>query len=275
MNSPYSGKPLSTKQFKISEWLLEDHYQGLDLQPSSTGLLPSTISSEVDNGYFGEIAYPYQKGHLWLRQQLYLHQPMHEDITYQVSGSIEEIYTKRNRRVVHYGIDFFSENEELSVGSHHHQSFLSKKIEDERVQLRAPASKPGTRTFQVPEGKRFGGLVRTISREMCGVYFHGDANYHTNQQSAQQLGFEDVVVGGRMTLAYVAHVLEEYFGTAWWYSGALDLKFTNPVWCADKLQINGVFTGSDPVRENALHCFVWIEKANGSIAVVAEASVLA
>ncbi len=274
-SGPYEGKTLSTRTFTITERLLDDHYRGLDLQPSQSGLIPSTLASEPDNGYFTEIAYPYQKGHLWLRQQVRLHKPMKEGASYIVNGHIKEIYRKRNRNVVHYEIAVSEADGSISIHSNHHQSFLAEELEGESVAFRKPNEKPGARQFRIPEGQEFGGLTKTITREMCGIYFHGDANYHTNQESAQQLGFTDVVVGGRMTMAYAARVLEDFFGESWWNGGEMDLKFTNPVWCDDELRIRGVVTGPHATRQEALDCFVWIEKHDGTIALIAEASVLA
>lgn len=272
---PFAGKVLSTTRFEVTDRLLQDHYDGLELSPSSTGLLPSTIISEPDNAYFGEIAYSYQQGHLWLRQQVRLLHPLQKNTVYEVSGTIEEIYPKRNRNVVHYGIKLTGPDGKTVAFSNHHQSFLSNKITGDSVEFRNPQEKPGAREFQIPDGHEIGELTRTITREMCGIYFHGDANYHTNQESARKLGFEDVVVGGRMTLAYTARVLEDFFGEEWWTSGELDLKFTNPVWCDDVVTVKGRLLGAHPTRPEALHCFVWIEKQNGTIALVANSSVLA
>ena len=272
---PYVGKVLSTKRFTVTDHLLHDYYEGLDLAPSKTGLLPSTIVSEPDNGYFNEIAYPYQTGHLWLRQQLKLRKPLTKGTNYSVAGTIKQIYPRRNRNVVHYQVDITEPDGTHTVFSHHHQSFLSETLTGKSVEFRKPTAKPGARKFSIPNGQEIGELYRTITREMCGIYFHGDANYHTDKASAQRLGFEDVVVGGRMTLAYSARVLEDFFGQQWWTSGELDLKFTNPVWCDDEICVRGVVTGADANRPEALHCFVWIEKHDGTIAVVADASVLA
>ena len=127
----------------------------------------------------------------------------------------------------------------------------------------------------VPPGERFGGLTRTITLEMCGKYFHGDANYHTNKEASAQLGFRDVVVGGRMTLAYAAHVLEERFGEAWWSSGRLNAKFTNPTWPNDTLTVHGVATGTMPDDPSRSGAFVWIAKADDTVVLVGEASVAA
>ena len=107
---------------------------------------------------------------------------------------------------------------------------------------------------------------------MCGIFFHGDANYHTDDDAAKELGFERVVVGGRMTMAYAGTVLESYFGNAWSTSGKLDLKFTNPCWCDDLVTVHGVELAeqSEPNRRQA---FLWMQKPDESIVYVAEASV--
>ena len=104
------------------------------------------------------------------------------------------------------------------------------------------------------------------------MFFHGDANYHTDEASANALGFAEIVVGGRMTMAYVGHTLENHFGSNWWESGKLDLKFTNPVWCDDEIKIQGIQHQNQPIPgRNSV--FVWLEKADGTIAIVADASV--
>ena len=87
-----------------------------------------------------------------------------------------------------------------------------------------------------------------------------------------ELGFARVVVGGRMTMSYVSNTLEAQFGERWSNSGKLDLKFTNPVWCDDEVSVRGVVLNEqeDPDREKV---FVWLSKQDGTVAIVAEASV--
>jgi len=125
----------------------------------------------------------------------------------------------------------------------------------------------------VPRGEAFGGLERTISLQMCGEYFHGDANYHTDRDASKELGFRDVVVGGRMTMAYASHILEEVFGDAWWNTGRLDVKFTNPVWAGDTVTARGVITGSNQEDAGRTDAFVWLAKEDETIAMIAKASI--
>ena len=108
---------------------------------------------------------------------------------------------------------------------------------------------------------------------MCGVFFHGDANYHTDQKASAELGFRDVVVGGRMTMAYAARILEERFGEAWWRGGSFDLKFTNPVWANDTVIARGVVTGQDAADADRTRAFVWLTKPDETVVLVANVTV--
>jgi hypothetical protein len=225
LQAPFVGKQLTQRTFRLSEELLLDYSEGLDLAPWKDRA-PSTIASGPDNDYFNEIAFPYQKGHLWTRQRWACSGGLVQGKIYTVGGEIRDIYDRRDRSVVHYDVTFTNGQGQLYLTTGHHQSFLKEPLQGDEVSFRTPSAKPGARKFEVPQGERFGGLERTISLEMCGRYFHGNANYHTDAAASKALGFSRVVVGGRMTMAYAAHILEERYSSAWWDSGILDLKFT-------------------------------------------------
>ena len=240
MSEPFVGKKLSEKSLSISPAILADFQSGLELQPSSIGSISSMVLSDIESGFPPEIAFPYQNGHLWMRQEWELHQPVTEGETYVGTGEIEDIHVRRNRNVVKYRVEIRTSTGALTAITWHHQSFLREKLQSDNVEFRAPDAKPGARKFVIPEGMPFGGLSRVITKEMCGVFFHGDANYHTDDEAAHKLSFERVVVGGRMTMSYIGCILEDRFGDRWTDSGVLDLKFMNPVWCDDEVTANGV-----------------------------------
>ena len=110
---------------------------------------------------------------------------------------------------------------------------------------------------------------------MCGSFFHGNANYHTNKEAAIELGFEVVVVGGRMTMSYLGDLMDKRFGKGWYQGGKLDIKFTNIVWPGDRVIARGVIT--DSVSENGgtrAKVAIWMEKEDGTVAIVGTASAL-
>ena len=269
---PYVGKALTAREFMVDDALLADFHRGLDLPPDPNRPVPCTIASGVDNAYFEEIAFPDPFGHLWMRQEYEFFMPLVAGARYVASGRIRDIYQRRNRNVVCYEVALKDEAQNLVMRSQHHQSFLAEREPSAKLELRAAGDKPGARRFEVPPGEPFGGLTRTISLEMCGEFFHGDANYHTNREASEALGFEDVVVGGRMTMALAAHICEEAFGPAWHTSGRLDVKFTNPVWPGDAVTARGMMTRGRNVGGSRLVGFVWLAKADGTVALVAQAS---
>ena len=207
-----------------------------------------------------------------MRQEWTFAEPLQRNETYVTHGRIEDIYRKRDRTVVNTAVSMIDNKGGVILTLNHHQSFLLD-APVENVQFRDPNKKAGVRKFIVPEGEPLPGFDRTITLEMCGQYFHGSRSYHTDLKASRELGFEDVVVGGRMTMSYIGHLLDGHFGDRWFRSGQLDLKFTNPCWPNDHISIKGVAMGpsvEDSARESV---FAWIEKDDGTIVIIANASV--
>ena len=272
---PSVGKQLPNKQFTVTNALLNDYFEGLDLERSrfdtGTAPVPTMIATDADN-YFGESAFSQLRGHLWMRQEWSFCKPMQAGAHYETQAYIEDIYKKRNRTLVNTAITMKDAAGDDVLKTNHHQSFLLDEPVDQ-VEFREPSEKQGARKFIVPEGRPLEGLKKTITLEMCGQYFHGSKSYHTDKQASLELGFQEVVVGGRMTMAYIGHLLETNFGDRWFSTGKLDVKFTNPCWPDDAISIQGVAMGpndEDPSREAV---FAWIEKEDGTIVLIANASV--
>lgn len=272
---PFVGKQLTDREFTVENELVASHWQGLGLEPHGDGLPPSTLVSLPDNDYILESGYSNRFGHLWLRQGWSFFAPLEVGVTYRVSGEIVELYPRRDRNVVHYETTISDSGGKLVAKSSHHQSFVRDAEGQNEVALRDPSKKPGARKFDVPQGEPFGGLQQTITAEMCGEFFHGKANYHTDLDASKALGFREIVVGGRMTMAYVAHVLEVQFNRAWFETGRLEVKFTNPVWVDDTVTTQGVLTGPLPDEPDRIGAFVWVTRTDGTVVVVANASVAA
>lgn len=271
---PYVGKELREKSFVVRDNLIDDYFEGLELDrgafDAGRAPVPSMIATDADN-YFGETAYRQQRGHLWMRQQWWFSQPMEAGAEYTTRGRIEDIYRKRDRTVVNTAFSVVDGGGGEVLRGNHHQSFLLDAPVDE-VSFRNPSKKPGARKFVVPEGDAIDGFERRITVQMCGQYFHGNKNYHTDLEASKELGFRDVVVGGRMTMAYLGHLLDGYFGERWFRSGSFDVKFTNPCWPEDRIAMKGVSSGVKDGREEV---FAWIEKEDGTIVLIAQASAAA
>ena len=252
----------------IDETALSDYFEGLELdQPAELATAPSMVAANADLST--RMHYANDFGNLWLRQEWDFRQPLRPGASYEASAKSIDIYERRDRSVILTETVLKDEAGDVAVAMRHHQSFVLYQSEGQ-VTLRDPSKKEGAKTYALPEGEAFGPLVRTISLEMCGSFFHGDRNYHTDKEASEELGFTDVVVGGKMTMSLIGELLDQRFGDAWKSSGKLLVKFANIVWPNETVSVKGVLQGvneDDPERRN-IAC--WVEKENGVIAVVAE-----
>ena len=152
----------------------------------------------------------------------------------------------------------------------HHQSYLLEQNSG-KVALRKPSEKEGVRKFDVPKGELLEPVSSEIDLEMCGTFFHGNKNYHTDKTASEELGFEEVVVGGKMTISYIGDMLDRTFGERWFRGGKLDVKFTNIVWPGDKVTARGVIADEANSSEGITEVRVWMEKEDGTVTIVGNA----
>jgi acyl dehydratase len=272
---PYVGLEAAPHEFELTDEHLRHYFEGLALEPppASNGLpeAPSMLASVPDSVFTASTGYSNAFGNLWLRQEWELREPLRLGERHRATARVIDIYERRDRSVVNTEMTIADSGGAAAVLARHHQSYVLHQSAGE-VALRDPGSKEGGRRFEVPEGEPMEPLTRTITLEMCGTFFHGRSSYHTDRQASEALGFRDVVVGGRMTMSYLGHLLERRFGLPWWTSGRMDVKFTNIVWPGDEVTARAVVTGPLPDDPSRTGAFAWLEKQDGTVAVVATAS---
>lgn len=278
----YAGKDLGSLEFEVTEELLGHYFEGLNVDrvpyeeqsPYGKPLAPSMILTNVDTGFSGS-GFKDNFGTLWIRQEWDIRKPMILGEKYTKSSKIEDVYDWRNRKVVKQVVTLTSEDGDVMAQGTHHQSFLLGQSHTGKVKLRDPNAKEGIRKFEIPEGEAVGPVEGDISVEMCGLFFHGNKSYHTDRSAAAELGFEEVVVGGRMTMSYIGDMMDRRFGKGWYEGGKLDIKFTNIVWPDEHIIAKGVIT--DRVEEDGhtrANLAVWMEKDDGTVVIVGTASAL-
>ena len=278
----YVGKDLGSMEFTVTDDLIQHYFDGLEVDVDwytdsslfGKALVPSMILTNADTGFSGA-GFKDNFGNLWIRQEWDIRKPMLQGETYRRSSKIEDIYQWRDRTVVKQQVTLWSLDDEVMAIGVHHQSYLLGKSDQGTVKLRDPKSKEGVRKFRIPDGDAVGPVESDISLEMCGTFFHGNKNYHTDKDAAKELGFEEVVVGGRLTVSYIGDMMDRRFGKGWFEGGKLDVKFTNIVWPNDHVIARGVIT--DRVHENGgtrANVAVWMEKPDGTVCIVGTASAL-
>jgi hypothetical protein len=273
-NDPYAGKDLGALDFTCTKQMVEDYCEGLDIdrgryqRPAlwDKPVAPAMVVGEMDFGFQG-LRFENAFGNLWTRQEWAFFHPIFQERHYRRASKVLDVYDWRGRSVVKQQVDVLDGDTLLARGIHH-QSFLLNQTSG-KVALRDPKQKEGARKFEVPKGKAIESVSRVIDLEMCGVFFHGRRSYHTDKKASEELGFEQVVIGGKMTMALTGQMLEQQFGKGFYEGGTLDVKFVNIVWPGDRVTAKGVITGEEAGRANLS---IWMEKDDGTVAIVGTAS---
>jgi len=271
---PHAGEELGHFDFAITDERLAGYLAGLDLasasEPARTAfaapVAPSMLVHLADDGARRGSGFSNSFGTLWIRQHWSLHAPMAIGEPLRATGRIVDVYPYRDRTVVLSEATLRNAAGDLLAVGQHHQSYLLEQTTGE-VKLRDPKEKRGG--YPVPDGEEIPSIERTVTLEMCQHLFPGATSYHTDRDAAAKLGSKNIVVGGRVTLYYMGEVLERHFGRAWWEGGQIEVKFTNVVWPEDRITARAVITG---VEDGRTQLAVWVEKADGTVVTVADAS---
>ncbi len=264
---PHVGLTPDPRPFTITPDLVEAYRAGLGLPPLPR--VPLMIANVADTGNF--VLFSQQRGHLWLRQEWTFHAPLAAGVEYVAHGRVADIYPRRDRTILLTETELRAPDGSVVSVQRHHQSFLLDAPAE--VRLRAPTEKEGARAFAPPTGREIAAIERTITLDMCVTFFQGARTYHADAGASRALGFSDVVVGGRMTMAYVGELLEGALGERWTRSGRLLVKFTNVLAPGESIRARALLTGTvdgEPDREGV---FATVERTDGTTILVADGSV--
>ena len=272
----FVGKELEPRLFEISKKTVNDYFEGLKVDRSvyenigSEDKLVTPSMVIIDAESISGASFRNNFGNLWMRQEVDFHAPLPTEERLNVSSKVLDIYEWRNRTIVLQESEIFNEKKELLGAMRHHQSYLLDQNSG-KVALRKPSEKEGVRKFDGPKGELLEPVSSEIDLEMCGTFFHGNKNYHTDKRASEELGFEEVVVGGKMTISYIGDMLDRTFGERWYNGGKLDVKFTNIVWPGDRVTARGVIADESDSSEGSTEVRVWMEKEDGTVTIVGNA----
>ena len=264
---PHVGQVLPTRTWTVTPEIVATYRDGLAVEPHP-GVPQMLANAAEPSPMFSQ-----QRGHLWLRQEWELHQALEEGASYTLDAAISEIYPRRDRTILLTESTLRDSSGQVVSKQRHHQSFLLDNPPAGEVEFRDPASKEGAGRALPQMVAELATIERTVSLEMCGEFFHGSKNYHSDKEQSAALGFRDVVVGGRMTMGYVGELLDSTLGERWARTGRLLVKFTNVLWPSESIRVTAGLGGpvpEDPTRDVVL---ARVEKADGTVVLVAEGSV--
>lgn len=264
---PHVGQVIPTRTWTVTPQMAAVYRGGLGVDPQPR--VPQMLANAAEI----TLLFSQQRGHLWLRQEWEFHQPLEEGVPYTVEESVVDIYPRRDRTILLTETILRDPDGRIVSKQRHHQSFLLDTPPSGDVELRDPASKEGAGRAVPGMMRELATLERTVSLEMCGEFFHGSKNYHSDKEQSRALGFRDVVVGGRMTMGYVGELLDAALGERWARGGRLLVKFTNVLWPAEAIRVTAGLGGpliDDPSRDTVV---ARVERADGTTILVAEGSV--
>jgi hypothetical protein len=278
----YPGKDLGTLDLTITTDMVQHYIKGLDepnpwyttASPFGGPVAPVIVYQDADSlfkGWYLDNLF----GNLWRRQEWDIYAPTRVGQTLHCSARVAERYRKRDRDVVAQEMWVRDDAGQLVAHSVHHQSFLAEQTSG-KVTLRDPGAKEGTRQSVEPSGQPLSlELRKTFSEPMCNEFFYKSRNYHNDKDASQELGFGDMVIGGRMTFSCVTELLTRHFGRGFYLGGHLDVKFTNVLWPNEPFTTRGIITGrSLEGGQTRAQVTVFCEKADGTKIIVATASAL-
>jgi hypothetical protein len=256
---PYVGQVIPQRTWTVTPEMVSICRGGLAVEPQSG--VPQMLANAAER----TLLFSQQRGHLWLRQEWEFHQPLVEGVPYTVDQAVVDIYPRRDRTILLTETVLRDPNGQAVSTQRHHQSFLLDNPPADVVELRDPARKEGAARPAAQMTRVLATLERTVRLAMCGEFFHGSKNYHSDQEQSRALGFRDVVVGGRMTMGYVGELLDATLGERWARTGRLLVKFTNVLWPAETIRVTAGLGGpapDDPSRDTVL---ARVEKADGTV----------
>ena len=180
---PQAGVDLGSATVVIDETALSDYFEGLELeQPSELDSAPSMVAANADLST--RMHYANDFGNLWLRQEWDFRKPLQarREATRRRDRSLD-VYQRRDRSVILTETVLKDDGgRHVAVTmQRHHQSFVLDQSEGQ-VTLRDPSKKEGARSYSLPRGRTVRpARADDFSLEMCGSFFHGDRNYHTDK----------------------------------------------------------------------------------------------
>jgi acyl dehydratase len=278
----YPGKDLGTLDLTITADMIQHYVKGLDEpnpwytkeSPFGGAVAPVIVFQDIDSrfqGWYLDNLF----GNLWLRQEWDIYAPTRVGQTLHCSARVVDRYRRRDRDVVALELWVRDAAGQPVARGIHHQSFLAEQTSGE-VALRDPKAKEGARQHTEPTGQPLSlELKKAFTEDMCSEYFYKSRNYHNDKEASKNLGFGDVVIGGRMTLSCVTELLTRHFGRGFYLGGHLDVKFTNVLWPNEPFTTRGVITGrSTENGQTRAQVAVFCEKADGTKIIVGTASAL-
>jgi hypothetical protein len=189
---------------------------------------------------------------------------------------VSEIQLRGERWHVTCDTDVYGAADDLALRTRTTQTFLVD--EGYRGPVRSKATGP-RRARPEPEAdagdsEPMGELRRFVTTDRCVRFFGGTRNYHTDADESAKMGFDDIVVGGPMSVCYLGEMLTGQLGARLLSGSDLDIRFVDILWPDNEITI-AARRATEPVAElgrQRVPFTVDIRDPQGRVTVVAKGS---
>lgn len=219
-------------------------------------------------------------GNLHAQQDWFCFAPIAVGGEIATRSTIVERYSKRGRDYVVNETDYLDAADgRLLVRGRTHQSFLPPKevaardgfvVDEGTSKQKSSEARPA---FPTATGEDLPAIAHAIDQRRCWMFSGPGATYHTDEAQARKLGFPRIVVQGMMSTCFVSQIMLARFGEGWLRGGRMSVKLTNVVWCDERVEVRAKVR--ERTREGTrtrVHCDVWVDKPDGSRALLGDAS---
>ena len=281
----YVGKDLGWREIATDETAIRQYIDVADdandwyLQDSPFGgpVLPATFlhfqAFNHNPGWFPSDIY----GTLFARERWQWCQPIMAGERIRSHAWISEIQRKGERWHITCDVDVFNSRDEIALRTRTTQTFLVDQGYRGMVRSKSSGARKERRSDEpnVPEElQSLASLKKFVTVEMCARFFSGTKNYHTDVKESEKMGFDDIVVGGPMSVCYIGQMLTRNLGPNLFVGSQLDIRFVDILWPNNEIEVRGVRT-SEPVAELDRQRYplrLQICDPTGRVTVVAEGS---
>lgn len=281
----YVGRHCGSAEYEVTSEVVGFYAEALaDANPLYEKYAPPLLHHSECYRYVGEWYLKNLFGNLHAQQDWWMFAPIPVGSRLRSRSTIIDRYAKRGRDYVLNETDLVdAETGQLYVRGRTHQSFLPPKetaensegsfVVDEKT---AEAKKKQERPpFPTATGEDLPAIEHSIDQRRCWMFSGPGANYHNDAEQAKKLGFPRIVVQGMMSTCFVSQIMLERFGEGWLCGGRMSVKLTNVIWCDETVVVRAKI--GETTREgdrDRVHCDVWVDKPDGSRALLGAASAI-
>jgi acyl dehydratase len=152
---------------------------------------------------------------------------------------VSDIQRRGQRWHITCDLDVYDHADRIALHSRTTQTFLVDS--DFRGVVRSKADKrtPPPSRLGSPGTTALDPFRKHVTLDMCGAFFGGTKNYHTDAEESSKMGFDDIVVGGPMSVCYIGDMLTKNLGASLFSGAKLAIRFVDILWPDMEITVAG------------------------------------